>query len=82
MESFMEVVTFEGEGGLGAEENSLQEEGRAWQGFGSTVSSGDHIYTNVIAIIVSMHLQLYSYQNTRESPNVVHTYLLRGLCSQ
>lgn len=44
MESFMEVVAFEGEGGLGAKENSLYKEGRAWQGFGSIVSSEDDIH--------------------------------------
>lgn len=44
MESFMEMVAFEGEGGLGAEEHSLQEESRAWQGFDSTVYSGDDIH--------------------------------------
>lgn len=32
MESFMEVVAFEGEVGFRAEEHPLQEESRAWHG--------------------------------------------------
>lgn len=48
MKTFMNVVAFESEIGLGAEEYSLQEESRVWQGLGGCwkerVPSGDDIH--------------------------------------
>lgn len=80
MESFMEVVAYEGEGGLGTEEHLLLKEREHGKALAAQYLLG-MTYTHVIAIIVSIYLQL-SYQDTTESPNTVKIYLLRGLCSQ